>query len=186
MERRLAHLEEKEKVQDQRISVLENIEKKRSDAEKAKIAEEKRRQDEERQRQLEEEQRRLAEEARLKTHEEERLKRLEHIRKTVVEETERKRREEKERLEAEKKRLEEEAKKELYAKCTTSGSFVMEPQPENKTIIFQKTKNGNFNTGKTGKISCVNGFTAEIKMIKPHKDRKDWYSTFQSLVSNSI
>ena len=164
MERRLAHLEEKEKVQDQRISVLEGIEKKRSDAEQAKIAEEKRRQDEERQRQLEEEQRRLAEEARLKTHEEERLKRLEHVRKTVVEETERKRREEKERLAAEKKRLEKEAKN-LYANCTTSGTVVMEPQPENKTIIFQKTKNGNFNTGKTGKISCVNGFKAEVRCI---------------------
>jgi len=67
----------------------------------------------------------------------------------------------------------------------------MEPQPENKTILFKKTgKDNERETGKTGKISCVNGFTAEIRVIKPHPSykKKKWDSgyPFMMFVADKI
>ena len=55
-----------------------------------------------------------------------------------------------------------------YAECDSQKGVTVVAKPENKTINISHTGSDGEKIGKTGKISCVNGFTAEIRVINPH------------------
>ena len=61
------------------------------------------------------------------------------------------------------------------------------PSPQSKTIRF-KYKDGISGrySGKTGKIPCLNGFTAEVRLITPYTGCNNWDYTHISLVADQI
>ena len=53
-------------------------------------------------------------------------------------------------------------------------------------VRLKATGGSNDKAGRTGKIHCINGFAAEVRLIKPSLGRNDWCNTYISLVADQF
>ena len=62
----------------------------------------------------------------------------------------------------------------------------MVAKPEEKTVTFTLTPHDEWHNGRTGRISCVNGFKAEFKLIKAKSGRDDWDYVMIHFLSDEV
>ena len=70
--------------------------------------------------------------------------------------------------------------------CKTQSKITAVTSPQNQTIRLKHTSEDNWKSGKTGKIPCLIGFTAEVRLITPADDDDNWSYTHISLVADQI
>ena len=58
------------------------------------------------------------------------------------------------------------------------------PGPESRTVRMKAI--GNNGEGKIGKIPCLNGFNAEVRLITPAEDEDDWAGTGIAIAADQI
>ena len=56
--------------------------------------------------------------------------------------------------------------------------------PQNKIFRLKYTGGGGYWSGTTGRIPCLNGFTAEVRLITPAYNCNNWYPSYIAFVAD--
>ena len=75
----------------------------------------------------------------------------------------------------------------LLTETTTEvGTMTAIPKPEDGTVTFKMDPESEYGDGKTGPISCEEGFTVEVTLVKGRDILDNWNGTLVALVASEM